>query len=74
MTTSKNQKTCIRFDISDTGCGIRDEDLPKLFKEFTKLDDTKSQSKMSTGLGLYLSNNLSKKLGDGSNIQVKSEY
>lgn len=32
----------LRVSVTDTGVGIKDEDKPKLFKLFGKLDDTKS--------------------------------
>ena len=39
----------------DSGIGIRPEDLPKLFKEFTQIDTSTSRQAQGTGLGLALS-------------------
>ena len=44
--------------MTDTGLGIKAEDLPRLFKEFTQLETTQSQSHEGTGLGLALSKRL----------------
>ena len=43
--------------------GIKDEDKDKMFKDFSKLDDTKDANKGGTGLGLVISNKLAKRLG-----------
>jgi signal transduction histidine kinase len=40
--------------VSDTGCGISSEDLPKLFQEFYRANDPMNQQIRGTGLGLAL--------------------
>jgi len=40
--------------VSDTGCGISTEDLPKLFQEFYRANDAINQQVRGTGLGLAL--------------------
>jgi signal transduction histidine kinase len=40
--------------VSDTGCGIAPEDLPKLFQEFYRANDPINQQVRGTGLGLAL--------------------
>ena len=44
----------LEFTVIDTGVGIRAEDLPKLFTEFTQLETTQHQRHEGTGLGLAL--------------------
>lgn len=44
--------------VTDTGIGIRAEDLPRLFQEFVQLDTTRSQWEEGTGLGLALTTRL----------------
>lgn len=50
---------CLRFDITDTGCGIDSNDYSKLFKSFSQLDNRlTSKIYQGTGLGLAISKEL----------------
>jgi signal transduction histidine kinase len=62
----------IEISIEDTGIGIKLEDIPKLFKEFSQLDSVYDKGYEGTGLGLALT----KKLVElhGGRIQVSSEF
>lgn len=62
----------LRFEIRDTGIGIKPEDQLKLFSKFTQLDDTYTRSYEGTGLGLSICKELAKILG--GNIDVESKY
>ena len=67
----------IEISVSDTGLGIKEEDLSKLFKEFSKITDPKNSSLNSNGigLGLVISNKLAHQLSDfKEGITVKSEF
>ena len=44
--------------VGDTGMGIRVEDMPKLFQEFSQLDASASRRVQGSGLGLALSKRL----------------
>ncbi len=44
--------------VRDTGMGIREEDLEKLFQSFTRLDEKRNRNIEGTGLGLNLTKNL----------------
>ena len=58
--------------VSDTGMGIREEDMDKLFKSFQRLDERKNHSIEGTGLGLHITNRLLQMMDGG--ISVESEY
>jgi signal transduction histidine kinase len=51
-------ETCLEIAVRDSGVGIRAEDLPKLFHEFTQLETTRGQHENGTGLGLALTRRL----------------
>ena len=58
--------------VSDTGMGIRKEDMDKLFESFKRLDEEKNRNIEGTGLGLHITRRLID-LMDG-HIEVESTY
>jgi two-component system sensor histidine kinase/response regulator len=56
-----NDKT--RIAITDTGAGISEDDRPKLFKAFSRLERTSAKSDEGAGLGLHLSQKLAHLMG-----------
>ena len=58
--------------VSDTGIGIKEEDLEKLFASFTRIEEKRNRNIEGTGLGLSLTKNLVD-LMQGE-ITVKSIY
>jgi signal transduction histidine kinase/CheY-like chemotaxis protein len=59
-------------EIKDTGIGIREEDIGRLFTEYNKLDMTSNRNIEGTGLGLSICRNLVEMMG--GRIEVKSVY
>ncbi|MCQ2601823.1 MAG: ATP-binding protein [Treponema sp.] len=62
----------LRFNVIDTGCGIKESDLKNLFEAFRQVDMKINRTKGGTGLGLSISKRLIQLMG--GNIGVKSEY
>ncbi len=60
------------FRVADTGIGIREEDIDKLFERYQRLDSEKNKGIEGTGLGLPITKGLVE-LMDGT-ISVTSEY
>jgi signal transduction histidine kinase len=58
--------------VSDTGIGIRDEDVDRLFEAFTQFEDSKSKRHEGTGLGLTITRELLHLLGGA--ISVESRF
>ena len=66
------QQVELIMDIEDTGIGIKQEDMSRLFESFTRLEQEKNRSIQGTGLGL----SITKRLIDlmYGQLKVKSVY
>lgn len=62
----------LKITVSDTGIGIKEEDLPSLFKDFQRLDLSKNRNIEGTGLGLAITYNLVNLMN--GKIEVSSVY
>lgn len=58
--------------VKDTGIGIKDEDIPKLFKAFQRMDSTIRSKDDRTGLGLAITQRLIEMMG--GKLEVQSVY
>ncbi|MBQ9376255.1 MAG: response regulator [Schwartzia sp.] len=62
----------LRVAVKDTGIGIRQEDMSRLFSRFERLEEKRNRHVEGTGLGMTITKNL---LGQmGSELRVESEY
>ena len=64
-------KATIRFTISDTGIGMSEEYLPKLFDTFSQEDNSSTSRYGSTGLGMPITKNIVELMN--GNIEVESQ-
>lgn len=62
---------CIQLQISDTGIGVPQEELPRLFQRFHRVEGARGRTQEGTGIGLALVHELVK-IHHG-NISVTSE-
>ena len=62
----------LTFAVEDSGIGIRQEDMPQLFTDFTRIDEKRNSAIEGTGLGLAITRSLC--LAMGGDITVASEY
>jgi ammonium transporter len=53
----------LRVDVSDTGLGISEDELPKIFDEFHRAESRSARDRTGTGLGLTISQRLARALG-----------
>lgn len=65
-------KCKLKFDVKDTGIGISQENIDKLFKEFSQVDDSYQRRYGGTGLGLTISKHFVELMG--GDISVESVY
>ncbi|MFP3042871.1 ATP-binding protein [Treponema primitia] len=62
----------LSFEAADTGIGIREEDMGRLFGEFTQFDSHVNKSVEGTGLGLAITKRLCQVMG--GDVTVSSVY
>lgn len=68
----ENEVAILRFEVEDTGIGIKEEDLPKLSAEFERIEEERNRNIEGSGLGMNITIQLLSLLG--SRLQVESIY
>jgi len=78
--TARPEGGVLKVSISDTGLGISEEDLPKVFQRFFHKEKSQAESADSIGLGLSIAKSIAKfhngdievksKLGEGTTFTV----
>ena len=62
----------MQVTVEDTGIGIKEEDLAKIFQSFSQVDSKRNRNIEGTGLGLAITKQLLQLMG--GDIRVESEY
>ncbi len=62
----------LHFEIEDTGVGIHEEDMQRLFEAFERIDEKSNRNIEGTGLGMAITANLLDMMG--TTLQVKSTF
>ena len=66
------QSILLRFDVRDTGIGIKPEDLDKLYNAFERIEEARNRTIEGTGLGMNITKRLLELMG--SRLEVESVY
>ncbi len=67
-----DDEAIIHFSVEDSGQGIKEEDLGKLFNAFEQVDQKRNRNKEGSGLGLSICKQLVELMG--GEIKVESKY
>ncbi len=70
--TMEQENMILHCSVKDTGCGIRKEDLNRLFSEFERLDTIHNRHIEGTGIGMSITVQLLRLMG--SELKVSSVY
>ncbi|MCM1542831.1 MAG: response regulator [Blautia sp.] len=62
----------LHFSVRDTGIGIKEEDMPKLYAAFERIEEERNRHVEGTGLGMNIVVDLLNLMG--SSLKVESEY
>ena len=58
----------LNVEVKDTGIGIKEDDLKKLFSEFERIDEERNRNVEGTGLGMSITKNLLEMMGTSLNV------
>jgi signal transduction histidine kinase len=68
---AEEEPTTVRFLVSDSGAGIPEGNLARLFDKFYRVDNRLNREESGTGLGLFITRHLVE--AQGGTIQVQSK-
>ena len=68
----EGENAVMHYSVRDTGIGIKEEDIEKLYGEFQRIDESRNRHIEGTGLGMVIVSKLLSLMN--SELQIKSEY
>ncbi len=72
LTDADLDSILLKVKVTDTGIGIKDEDMDRLSTAFERIDEKRNRTIEGTGLGINIVNSLLDMMG--SRLNVESEY
>ncbi len=70
--TREGEDIVLHVEVEDTGIGIKEEDLPKLFEAYRRIEEGRNRHIEGTGLGMTITIQLLSMMG--SKLEVESVY
>lgn len=64
----------LTFEVADTGIGISKTDQTKVFEKFYRSEDYRTRETSGTGLGLYVTKKLAKRMGTVISLQSRLNH
>ena len=71
---AKVKEDTITFSVKDTGIGISKSDQKKIYEKFYRSEDYRTRETRGTGLGLYVSTKLARKLNTQISLKSRLDY
>jgi len=72
VTQAEDDKSKLKFTVSDTGTGIKPDDLPRLFEPYEQIDGRKERGLSGVGVGLVITDRIVSMMG--GKIEAQSTY
>ena len=70
--SAEGEELTLHIEVEDTGIGIKEEDIPKLFEAYQRIEEGRNRNIEGTGLGMNITVQLLKLMG--SELKVESTY
>lgn len=70
--SSNGNDAILKFQVTDTGIGIKEEDLGKLFSKYERIEEKRNRNIEGTGLGMSITSQLISMMD--SELEVESVY
>ena len=67
-----NENAVLHFSVKDTGIGIKEQDIDKIYDEFRRIDVSRNRNIEGTGLGMTIVQRLLKLMN--SELNIESQY
>ena len=69
LVEERDGRVLVRFEVQDTGIGITEEALPRLFQAFEQVDTSTTRKYGGTGLGLAITQRIARIMGGDSGVE-----